>query len=100
VRHAHDSFYVPALMTDEKLRARRAKLRNFMRGLRDRRLRFVRIPLGIVLVLFGALGFLPVLGFWMLPLGIVVLAVDVPFVRHWFRAVRRRYREWRARRAA
>jgi uncharacterized membrane protein len=86
-------------MTDEQLRTRRAKLRNFMRALRDHRLRFVRIPLGIVLVLFGALGFLPLLGFWMLPLGIIVLAVDVPFVRHWFRGARRRYREWRARRA-
>jgi hypothetical protein len=85
-------------VTEEQLLARRAKLRSFMRGVRDRRLRFVRIPLGILLVGFGLLGFLPVLGFWMLPLGIVVLAVDVPFVRHWFRGVRRRYRAWRARR--
>jgi Flp pilus assembly protein TadB len=83
-------------VTEEQLLARRAKLRNFMRGLRHRRLKLVRIPLGIVLIAFGVLGFLPVLGFWMLPLGIVVLAVDVPCVRHWFRGVRRRYRAWRA----
>ena len=87
-------------MTEEQLRARRAKLRSFMRGVRHPSIRFVRIPLGILLVLCGVLGFLPVLGFWMLPLGIVVLAVDVPFVRHWFRGVRRRYRAWRERRTA
>lgn len=87
-------------MTEQQLRARRAKLRAFMRGVRHRRLRFVRIPIGILLVGCGVLGFLPVLGFWMLPLGIVVLAVDIPFVRHWFRGVRRRYRAWRARRTA
>ena len=40
-----------------------------------------RIPLGLLLVFGGFLGFLPILGFWMLPLGILVLAQDVPFLR-------------------
>lgn len=41
---------------------------------------FARIPLGVVLVLAGFVGFLPVLGFWMVPLGLVLLAQDVPLL--------------------
>jgi purine-cytosine permease-like protein len=48
--------------------------------------RAVRIALGVVLVLLGALGgWLPILGFWMVPLGLVVLSVDIPIVRRWRR---------------
>jgi hypothetical protein len=45
----------------------------------------IRIGIGILLVAFGLLGFLPVLGFWMIPLGLLVLSVDVPIVRRWRR---------------
>ncbi|MCI5073810.1 hypothetical protein [Oricola sp.] len=44
-----------------------------------------RIALGSALVVGGALGFLPVVGFWMLPLGLLVLAHDVARVRRWRR---------------
>lgn len=37
-----------------------------------------RIPAGIALTLGGVVGFLPILGFWMVPLGLAVLAQDVP----------------------
>ena len=47
--------------------------------------RLARMGIGIVLILFGFLGFLPILGFWMVPLGLIVLSVDVPFVRRWRR---------------
>lgn len=39
--------------------------------------RWVRIPLGILLVLGGIFSFLPVLGIWMLPLGLLLLALDL-----------------------
>jgi len=45
----------------------------------------VRIGLGILLIGGGILGFLPVLGFWMIPLGLLVLSVDLPVVRRWRR---------------
>jgi hypothetical protein len=45
----------------------------------------LRMGLGGLLVIGGLLGFLPVLGFWMIPLGLAVLAVDVPVVRRWQR---------------
>ncbi|WP_428982264.1 hypothetical protein [Oricola nitratireducens] len=44
-----------------------------------------RIALGSALVAGGAVGFLPVVGFWMLPLGLLILANDVPRVRRWRR---------------
>jgi hypothetical protein len=42
---------------------------------------WVRVPLALVLMAGGFAGFLPVLGFWMLPLGLALLAFDVPFLR-------------------
>jgi hypothetical protein len=45
----------------------------------------LRLGLGILLVAGGLLGFLPVLGFWMIPLGLLVLSVDIPIVRRWRR---------------
>lgn len=41
----------------------------------------IRIPLGILLVIGGVLSILPVLGIWMLPLGLLLLSVDIPFLR-------------------
>lgn len=41
----------------------------------------LRLPLAILLIMGGLLSFLPVLGIWMLPLGLLLLAVDVPVVR-------------------
>lgn len=59
------------------------------------RSRVARMLIGIGLVVGGLLGFLPVLGFWMVPLGLAVLAVDLPFVRR----LRRRLIVWWGRRA-
>jgi hypothetical protein len=42
---------------------------------------FVRVPLAVVLILGGFVGFLPILGFWMIPLGLALLAQDVPFLQ-------------------
>ena len=45
------------------------------------RSRVPRIALGSTLVVGGCLGFLPILGFWMVPVGLVVLSQDIAFVR-------------------
>ena len=47
------------------------------RWLRRPSSRSVRIPAGVLLVGAGFLGVLPLLGFWMLPLGLILLAEDV-----------------------
>ncbi len=42
----------------------------------------LRLVLGILLISGGILGFLPILGFWMIPVGISVAALDaVPLYR-------------------
>jgi hypothetical protein len=66
----------------------------------------IRFPLALVLICGGLFSFLPVLGIWMLPLGLLLLAVDLPILRgpisafvirsrrtakRWFR----RWRNWR-----
>lgn len=43
----------------------------------------LRLPLAVLFIIGGIFSFLPVLGVWMLPLGIVLIAVDVPLVRRW-----------------
>jgi hypothetical protein len=53
----------------------------FVAWLRQPNSRWVRLPLGIVLIIGGIVGFLPILGFWMIPLGFMVVAKDVPFLR-------------------
>lgn len=55
--------------------------RGFLGWVRKPRLHLVRIPLAILLILGGVFSFLPVLGIWMLPLGLLVLAVDIPPLR-------------------
>jgi purine-cytosine permease-like protein len=57
----------------------------------------VRIAIGILLVLAGFLGIvLPLLGFWMAPLGLVVLSIDLPIARR----LRRRAEVWWGKRKA
>jgi hypothetical protein len=45
----------------------------------------LRIGLGILMIIGGLLGFLPILGFWMIPAGIIILSVDFPPVRRFRR---------------
>jgi len=48
--------------------------------------RIVRIGLGVSLVILGGVfGWLPILGYWMVPLGLLVLASDSPVIRRWNR---------------
>lgn len=53
----------------------------FVQKVRSPSVKPYRIPAGIGLILGGTIGFLPILGFWMVPLGLAVLAQDVPVMR-------------------
>ncbi|MEO6945779.1 MAG: hypothetical protein ABI146_06070 [Nitrobacter sp.] len=63
---------------EEKLPPRMAR---FVRWVRRPSSRLVRIPLAILLVFGGIFSFLPVLGVWMLPLGLILIAQDLPFLQ-------------------
>jgi hypothetical protein len=57
------------------------RLRRAIRWMRRPQARLVRLPLGIVCILGSFLWFLPVLGLWFLPLGLLLIAQDVRFLR-------------------
>ena len=75
----------------------------FLRWVRQPHMHLVRVPLALLLIVGGVFSFLPILGLWMLPLGLAVLAVDVPPLKRpvgdflvrlqrWIANLRRRWR--------
>ena len=52
-----------------------------MRWLRHPHSRWIRLPVGLLLMVGGVFSILPGLGIWMLPLGLLLIALDVPFLR-------------------
>ena len=81
-------------MADDQEAPKARRLRFAGRDIPLPQSRGLRIALGVVLVLGGLVGFLPILGFWMVPLGLLVLSVDLAPVRR----TRRRLSVWWARR--
>ena len=65
-----------------------------IRSLRRPSGRWLRIPAGVLLTFGGVLGFLPIVGFWMLPIGLALLADDVQLLR----LLRSRILDWIERR--
>ena len=63
------------------------------------RLRRFRLPIACVLIVGSILSILPVFGLWMLPLGLMLLALDVPLLRPFVSGLliraRRRIGVWR-----
>lgn len=75
----------------------------FLHWVRRPHMHLVRIPLALLLIFGGVFSFLPVLGLWMLPLGLAVLAIDVPPLKRpvadtlvrlqrWIAVTRRKFR--------
>ena len=52
-----------------------------MAWLRKPSSKWVRIPLAVLLILGGIFSILPVLGIWMLPVGLLLFAQDVPWLQ-------------------
>lgn len=52
-----------------------------IRWMRNPKAKWVRLPLGLLLIAGGFFGFLPVLGFEFIPLGLLLVAQDLPFLR-------------------
>ncbi|WP_170368302.1 hypothetical protein [Ruegeria arenilitoris] len=66
-------------------RAIKDRLRPVLAQIRRSVPRGLRFVVGLLLIVAGVFGFLPVLGFWMIPLGIMVAAMDVNLLRRWWR---------------
>jgi hypothetical protein len=65
-----------------------------VRWLRSPAARWVRLPLGVLCILGSLLFILPMFGLWMLPVGLLILAEDVPMLRR----MRTRVLDWIERR--
>jgi len=50
----------------------------------------LRLVLGLLLMVGGLFAFLPVLGLWMIPLGVAVAALDVKLFLDWMRGRKRK----------
>jgi hypothetical protein len=70
------------------------RLRTTVRWLRRPSSRWVRVPAGLLLAGASLLSILPFFGLWMLPLGLMLLAEDVPPLQR----ARNRLLEWIERR--
>ena len=66
------------------------RLQRSIRWLRRPALRWVRIPASVLLIAGAFLSILPIFGIWMLPLGLMLLAEDIPPLRR----VRDRFLDW------
>lgn len=84
------------------------RLRPALRWLRSSRSKPVRIPLGILCIVAAFFWFLPVVGLEFLPVGLLLLSQDVPFLRRpaarltlWlidgYERLQRAWRRWRKR---
>lgn len=65
-----------------------------------------RIPIGLLLIACGLVGFLPIVGYEFIPVGLLVLAQDIPFLRKpvgkfilWlldkWEGLKRRWKRWK-----
>ena len=90
---------------DERVDRATAKLperaQRMVRWLREPARFPVRLVAAILLILGGIFSILPVLGLWMLPLGLALLAQDVPGLKvpmeKSARWIERQWRRWRGR---
>lgn len=57
------------------------KTRGWLFWLREPRQKWLRLPTGMLLIAGGLFSFLPILGVWMLPLGVALLAEDFALCR-------------------
>jgi hypothetical protein len=65
-------------------------LQTTIRWLHRPALRWVRVPAGVLFIAGSFLSILPLFGVWMLPLGLMLLAEDIPPLRR----VRDRFLDW------
>ena len=70
------------------------RVRHAVIWLRRPEARWLRIPAGIFLVCGGFVWFLPMVGLWMLPLGLLLLAEDIPPMKRRIASTLSRVERW------
>jgi hypothetical protein len=59
-----------------------------------------RVLIGVLFLIGGLLWFLPILGLWMIPLGLLILSLDFPWARRGYLSIMITLRRWRDNRKA
>ena len=75
------SYVDPERRLRRLLRRLPSRMQAITRWLRKPASRWARLPAGILLIIGGCLAILPVFGLWMFPLGLMLLADDIPPLR-------------------
>ncbi|WP_082490877.1 hypothetical protein [Aureimonas sp. Leaf454] len=75
-------------------RLRGRMLEVFGRRVELPRSRYKRMVIGGLFILGGCLSILPIFGIWMLPLGLLILSIDIALVRRWRRRSEVRWSRW------
>jgi hypothetical protein len=83
------------MMVEQDCRAAARKISVFGRDFPMPRSRPLRVAIGFVFVVLGIFGFLPILGFWMIPVGLLVLSHEYSAIRRWRRRAVVRWERWR-----
>jgi hypothetical protein len=89
-------------LKQERKTARLRRIRFAGREVTLPRSRLTRMALGGLFLLGGCFAFLPVLGVWMIPVGILILAVDLPLARRikiWGQRKWNGFQNWRRKRS-
>ena len=53
----------------------------------------LRISMAVLLIIMGFFGFLPIIGFWMIPLGLMLLAIDFRWAKRLNTRVKYQFRK-------
>ena len=70
----------------DQIRQGRAQFRAMLDRIRSRVPPGLRLVLGVLLMIGGVFAFLPVLGLWMIPLGMAVAALDIVPLWRWIKS--------------
>lgn len=77
------------------LTSRSPRLRRMSAVIQGRPGVVLRLPVGLLLIAGGVLAILPIFGLWMIPLGLLLLAIDLPLLRPFVSAlIIRLRRKW------
>ncbi len=94
--HSHDPDRQKARLIRQMraLTSASPQLRGFTDRLMRDQARLIRIPVALLLILGGFAAILPLFGLWMLPLGLLLLAFDLPVLRPRVNGTLIRGRRW------
>lgn len=82
-------------MSSENNKTEEARRKGLIKRFRDGTPAYVSVPVGVLFILGGFFSFLPILGVWMFPVGLAILAPNIPGAGRLLRKIIRLSIRWR-----